>query len=275
MFQITPNVKWLALLNVAVFFLMMLVDKTFGVSTTSIFGLHDLHSPLFRPWQLLTHVFMHGNFGHLFSNMFALIIYGPMIEQYLGGKKFIQYYFITALGAMALHSAISFSEVSSWEKTYDQFIEAPNHSTFLDFVQSHEELQDDVPFNVGGSPTDAVSFAFLWEKQQNNPRMHELAIEYANLRYQEKRDVSTVGASGAVFGLILAFGILFGETMLYLYFLFPIKAKYIVLVHGALELFEAARNSVGDNVAHFAHIGGMVFGYLLLMYWKKGRKNLI
>ena len=105
--------------------------------------------------------------------------------------------------------------------------------------------------------------------------MRELALEYASARYAEKRDVPTVGASGAVFGLILAFGVLFGETMLYLYFMFPIKAKYIVLVHGAIELFGAARNSIGDNVAHFAHIGGMLFGYLLLVYWKKGRKNLI
>lgn len=275
MFQITPNVKWIALLNVAVFLLTGLMDQTFGISTHDWLGLHDFHSPLFKPWQIVTHVFMHGNFGHLFSNMFALIIYGPMIEQYLGGKKFLKYYFITAFGAMALHSAISYTEVSSWKKSYEQFASAPTPSNFLDFVQSHKELKGDVPFSVGGTPTEAVDFAFLWEKDPHNPRLKELAMGYASARYMEKRDVATVGASGAVFGLILAFGILFGETMLYLYFLFPIKAKYIVLVHGALEIFSAAKNSVGDNVAHFAHIGGMLFGYLLLLYWKKGRKKLI
>lgn len=272
--RLTPIVKWIALINVLVFFITNLVDQTFGVDTSRILAMHDISSPLFQPWQILTHVFMHADLGHLFSNMFALIIYGPLIENQWGGKRFLQYYLFTAFGAVLLHGGISYVETNKLTKVYEQYITNPNEETFLNFSESNSTAHHSLSFTKDGKEIDAEEFAMAWHKEPLNEQYKEVATQAINHYYIPRRDVATVGASGAVFGLIIAFGILFGEVMLYLYFLFPIKAKYIVLLHGGIEIYSAYQNNPGDNVAHFAHIGGMIFGYILIKFWRH-KKNSI
>ena len=168
---------------------------------------------------------MHGDFTHLFFNMFALWMFGKILENLWGAKRFLTYYMITALGAAALHLAVSQFQIF-------QLIENPE---ILELAKKG-----------------------LYNTSNMN-----------SLRLTQLVSTPTVGASGAVFGILLAFGILFPNTLLYIYFAIPIKAKYFVMIYGALELYSGLSNNPADNVAHFAHLGGMLFGYLLLKYWQK------
>ncbi|MBT3571448.1 MAG: rhomboid family intramembrane serine protease, partial [Flavobacteriales bacterium] len=169
---------------------------------------------------------MHGNFTHLFFNMFALWMFGKILENVWGAKRFLIYYMITALGAAALHLAVSQYQIY--------------------------ELSNEVP-----------NLIELAKKGLYNPSIEN------SLRLTQLVTTPTVGASGAVFGILLAFGMLFPNTLLYIYFAIPIKAKYFVMIYGALELYSGLSNNPADNVAHFAHLGGMLFGYILLKYWQK------
>ncbi|MBI3235624.1 MAG: rhomboid family intramembrane serine protease [Bacteroidetes bacterium] len=206
--------------------------------------------------------------------MFALIVYGPMIENRWGGKRFLKYYLLTAFGAVALHGSISYVETEKLTKVYDQYIEQPNADNFLYIAQKNPQAFQELTFSVNDKEIDPDEFALSWHRNQENPKYEEKATELVNQYYIPRRDGSTVGASGAVFGLIIAFGMLFGEVFLYLYFMFPIKAKYLVLLHGGLEIYSAYQNNPGDNVAHFAHIGGMIFGFILIKFWQHKKNSL-
>jgi len=186
------------------------------------------------PHQLVTHIFMHGNLTHLIFNMFALWMFGKVLENVWGGKRFLIYYMITGLGAAIIHLGVSQYEIMS--------LQAQISTTDL------SRLLDDGKY--------------ILENNQNytNPIMGKL-----NLLIH----TPTVGASGAVFGVLLAFGMLFPNALLYIYLAIPIKAKYFVILYGILELYAGISNNPADNVAHFAHLGGMIFGFLLIKYWKK------
>ena len=206
-----PVVKNLVILNS----IMLLITFLTGDFMYEKFALFYFESPLFKPYQLVTHMFMHGNFVHLFFNMYSLVIFGIVLEQVWGSKKFFIYYMVTGLGAAALHSLVLWLEVSSLEGAYQ-----------------------------AGNMMAATGI----ENLMRTP---------------------TVGASGAVYGVLLAYGMLFPNNVLQL--LFPpvaLKAKWFVLIFGAIELFLGISNT-GSNIAHFAHLGGMLFGYFLIIYWKK------
>tara|TARA_Y100000758_G_C15832113_1_gene342349 strand:- start:2 stop:640 length:639 start_codon:yes stop_codon:yes gene_type:complete len=204
-----------------------------GFDMYLFFGLHQFQSPDFMPHQLITHLFMHGNFTHLFFNMFALWMFGKVLENVWGGKKFLIYYMITGLGAAAIHLGVSQYEIMS--------LQAQISSNDLNTI-----------LNEGGNILSGG-------KNYTNPIMGKL-----NLLIH----TPTVGASGAVFGVLLAFGMLFPNALLYIYLAIPIKAKYFVILYGLLELYAGISNNPADNVAHFAHLGGMIFGFLLIKYWK-------
>ena len=222
--QLPEIIKNLLIINGLLFFATITLDN-FGIDLTKLLALHQFQSPNFRPHQLITHFFMHGDFTHLFFNMFALWMFGKILENLWGSKRFLTYYMITALGAAALHLAVSQFQIF-------QLIENPE---ILELAKKG-----------------------LYNTSNMN-----------SLRLTQLVSTPTVGASGAVFGILLAFGILFPNTLLYIYFAIPIKAKYFVMIYGALELYSGLSNNPADNVAHFAHLGGMLFGYLLLKYWQK------
>ncbi len=226
---ITQVVRNLIIIN-AIFFVATFV---FGSSSglpvlTQYLGAYYPSSPNFGPWQIVTHMFMHGGLAHIFFNMFALYMFGSTLERFWGPKRFLIYYFVCGLGAFFLHE-------------------------FVNGVQLYMEYG---LFFPSGSLFPASGQAI----------MNSAASSYF---------VPVVGASGAVFGLLLAFGMLFPNTKLFMIFIpVPIKAKYFVLGYGALELFQAFQNNPGDNVAHFAHLGGMLFGYILLKKWQNDKGNL-
>lgn len=218
-FQILPPIiKNLLIINVLFYFATIVLKQAEIVDLNYYLALFHWESPYFKPWQILTHMFMHGNFAHLFFNMFALWIFGNMLEGVLGEKRFIIFYLVCGIGAAALHMGVF-----------------------------HWEMRE--------------ALAYI---NSLNTEEYESIIWRPNL----KINIPTVGASGAVFGVLFAFGYLFPNIHIYLYFLFPIRAKYFVAVYALIELWQGFANNPGDNVAHFAHVGGMLFAYILFRIWK-------
>jgi membrane associated rhomboid family serine protease len=263
-----PVIKNLIIING----LVLLAQKTgemwgYDDWITRYFALHNVQSEFFMPHQLVTHLFMHGGFTHFFFNMFALWMFANMLENIWGAKRFLIFYFLCGLGAATLH-LITFSvEYHLLLNDANAFLQ---HSTPKQF----ERFLDDQPgvyrfFNN-------LEIRTLLNEWNKNP--YELNfIDQAKQCVIDYRDLSlnipTVGASGAVFGALAAFGYLFPNTLIYLYFFFPIKAKWFVILYAGAELWMGIRNS-GGNVAHFAHLGGALIGFLLVYYWnKKNRKT--
>ncbi|MDC1063525.1 rhomboid family intramembrane serine protease [Flavobacteriales bacterium] len=222
--ELPEVVKNLLILN-GLFFLATVSLNNLGIDLVKILGLHQFQSPDFRPHQLITHLFMHGNFTHLFFNMFALWMFGKILENVWGSKRFLIYYTITGIGAASIHLLISQYQI----------------------ISISNQIPEMVNLAVEGRYNPSIPIS---------KKLTQLII------------TPTVGASGAVFGLLLAFGMLFPNALLYLYFAIPIKAKYFVIGYGLIELYAGISNNPADNVAHFAHLGGMIFGFFLIKYWK-------
>ncbi len=236
--NIPPAVKIILLINIAMFLLSQLVAVTNYIDLNKILGLYFFKSDLFRPYQIVTHMFMHGGFMHILFNMYALWLFGQVIERVWGTKRFFIYYFITGFGAVILHS----------------FVE------YLRYLN----------ISAGMSP-EAINLVYSQGAEILASSKNYVAADLGqlNLLYH----IPTVGASGAIFGLLLAFGMLFPNTELYLMFIpIPVKAKYFVIGYGVLELGMGLNNATSDNVAHFAHLGGMLFGFILIKIWQK-KKN--
>ena len=186
--------KYLLIANFALWFIDILLERRFGMRLTNVLGLFYFQSNAFHIWQPLTYMFMHANMGHILCNMFALWMFGPVIENEWGSKKFALYYLVCGLGA-------------------------------------------------------ALTQELVW-----------MLTGHAGV---------TIGASGAVFGILFAFGWLFPDARLFLFLLpIPIRARIFVILYAAFELFAGLAPTTGDNVAHFAHLGGMLFGWLLILIWK-------
>ena len=207
--ELPEVVKNLLILN-GLFFLATVSLNNLGIDLVKILGLHQFQSPDFRPHQLITHLFMHGNFTHLFFNMFALWMFGKILENVWGSKRFLIYYMITGIGAASIHLLISQYQI----------------------ISISNQIPEMVNLAIEGRYNPSIPIS---------KKLTQLII------------TPTVGASGAVFGLLLAFGMLFPNALLYLYFAIPIKAKYFVIGYGLIELYAGISNNPADNVAHFAH----------------------
>ncbi|MBN3036073.1 MAG: rhomboid family intramembrane serine protease [Bacteroidales bacterium] len=232
-FNLLPMVvKNLLIIN-GLFFLAT-ISLSRMIDLTDMLGLHYPASPLFKPHQLITYMFMHGGFAHIFFNMFALWMFGNALENVWGPRRFLVYYMITGIGAGLLHLLVIHIQVAGIERN----------------------LSPEAISEVTGKGYDLLKEG----KNYSDSLLGKLNILY---------NTTTVGASGAVFGILLGFGMLFPNALIYLFFAIPIRAKYFVILYGAIELYAGIANNPGDNVAHFAHLGGMIFGYLLLIYWKK------
>ena len=231
-------VKNLLIIN-GLFFLATIALKPQGIDLELYFGAFYWDSVHFKPWQIITHMFMHGSFPHIFFNMFALWMFGTAIERIWGGKRFLLYYLVTGFGAFVLHYAVVAFQVH-------QLI-----------PQVSAEMVQDINEN---------GLNYLMRNQNyTNPSFAKLNLLY---------NIPVVGASGAVFGILLAFGMMFPNTrLMLLFFPVPIKAKYFVIGYGAIELFSGIANRPGDNIAHFAHLGGMLFGFILIKYWNNHKGN--
>ena len=212
--------KHLLVINVLMYLATVVLESRFGIDLAEYLGLHFFMASDFKVWQLFTYMFMHGSFMHVFFNMFAVWMFGRIMEQVWGSNRFLFFYLVCGVGAGLVQELVQ-------------------------YVQYAVELSHYTQVNVG--------YAVV--------RMDE----YLNL-------LTTVGASGAVYGILLGFGMTFPEEKIFIFPLpVPIKAKYFVVFYALVELLEGL--SLSDNVAHFAHLGGMIFGYILIRYWRNKHKN--
>ena len=241
MFTGLPTVvKNLLIINVLVF-LFTWVNRSAHIigDVETLFGLHYIGSPLFRPWQLLTHMFMHGGLWHILLNMFGLFMLGPRVEYRWGSQRFLTYYLLCGLGSAALYmgwqwfgarEALALASVEDLASVKRTVLEGARDGLVYSF-----------------SDGDAQKVYDLWR-------------------------IPMVGASGALFGILVAFGMLYPNVELttFVYFI-PInmKAKWFVAMYAAMELFSGVANVAGDNTAHFAHIGGLMVGFFLVRMYEK------
>lgn len=228
-------VKNLLIINILFFLGTYALYSSTGFDLAQFLGLHYPKSKHFGVWQIATYMFMHGGIWHIAFNMYALFLFGKVLEQVWGPKRFLNYYLVTGIGAALVQILVAFIQISYFTSN----VSAETLNTI---------------YNEG--------FMLLEQgKNYTDPTLGEL-----NIKLYQLINSTTVGASGAIFGLLLAFGMMFPEAQLMLIFPpIPIKGKYIAviaLVMGVVLDFQG-------NVAHFAHLGGVVFGYILILYWKK------
>ncbi len=212
--SITKN---LLIINVLAFFATWVFEKQ-GLDLTATFGLHFFMAKDFSFYQLVTYLFMHGSFMHLFFNMFAVWMFGTVMERVWGPKRFLIYYLVCGIGAGIIQEGVQ----------------------YINYANENLASYDFVMTSSGRITTEA--YLNLW---------------------------TTVGASGAVYAILLAFGMTFpNERMFIIPFPFPIKAKWLIGGYIVIEVWSAL-NTPGDGIAHMAHLGGMLFGFLLIRYWRK------
>lgn len=207
MMRLPTITKNLLLANFVAFLLDLLLQR-YGIQLSNLLGLHYVVASGFHVWQPFTYMFMHANWSHILCNMFAVLVFGPTLEESWGQRKFLIYYLVCGVGAAIVQECV-------WA------IQFQPHLTAM------------------------------------GPAMAAVANQLV-----------TIGASGAVFGVLFAFGWLFPDGRIYLYFIIPMRARTFVILYALLELFAGLAPTAGDNVAHFAHLGGMLFGWILLLWWR-------
>jgi membrane associated rhomboid family serine protease len=261
--NVPPAVLNLLIINV-ILFLATSLFRNQGFDLTRWLALYYPGSEFFRPYQLITHMFMHGGVTHLFFNMFALWMFGRVLEGVWGSQRFLIYYFITGLGAAGLHLLVNYFQLGNIAAEASAAINTMSPEVFAQFVK------DFFPRHM----SNIANFLEAWMNDPSNPGYAAEATSFVQNTVSQKINIPTVGASGAVFGVLLAFGMLFPNTRLMLIFPpIPIKAKWFVIGYGVIELYSGIANNPGDNVAHFAHLGGMIFGFLLIKYWNKNNRK--
>lgn len=262
-----PVVKNLLIINGLFYMASLAFHAQFNLDLTDYLGLHYFSSELFKPYQLVSYMFMHGSLDHVFFNMFALWMFGYSLENYWGSKRFLTYYMITGIGAALIYLGYESFQFHEIQTALDNFVINPSAYNYVAILNSHFSAFYDVP----QVRMEVAEFVRHWSLSPQDATYAQQAIKDIHQLMSFKADIPMVGASGSVYGVLLAFGMLFPNALLYVYFLFPIRAKYFVILYGALELYLGIANNPGDNVAHFAHLGGMLFGIIMILYWK--RKN--
>ena len=225
--NLTPVVKNLLIINI-IFYLATWVLGRAHVDLVALFSAFYFDSHFFKPWQIITYLFMHdpSSLWHILFNMFALYVFGPTLENTMGSKRFFNFYFIAGIGALLTNMVVQAIQIHSMIGTF----------TVTDWN------------SIAGSPI--------------SEKLQEIYL------------TPILGASGAIFGLLVAFGMLFPDVELYIMFIpIPVKAKYVVIGYVVIELFSGFGQFTGDSVAHFAHLGGALFGFIMIKIWGLSRRD--
>ena len=262
-FEVLPTIiKNLLIINGLVF----LAQNTFAGPTSSFsfedyFALHAWQSDLYKPWQLITHMFLHGDFSHILGNMFALWMFGSILENVWGPKRFLLFYMLCGVGAAVIHLAILSYQLVPLTNEYERLLllSKTNASGFTEAVYNYAARHRIPLTQILADNKVSLSTPGL------APQLMDLMTTY----YNKTVGTATLGASGAVFGILIAFVYLFPNTYIYIYFLFPVKAKWLGILYFGFELFKGIQNAAGDNVARWAHVGGALIGFVLVYIWKK------
>jgi membrane associated rhomboid family serine protease len=259
--SLPPVVKNIIIINVILFaatqFTLYVLNSDFMLRHLALFS---LKSPLFEPHQIITHMFMHAGLGHIFFNMFGVFMFGRILEQMWGSKKMMIFYTVTGLGAAVIHLTVNYFQMNHLIGLANAFYTSPDYDTFNAIVSK---------YSLGSMSTEVTNFMQDWFYKPDDLSFIPQAKEVIQYIITSNLQIPTVGASGAVFGLLIAFAMIFPDAELMLIFLpIPIKAKYMVPIYALAELFFGVAGFKWDNIAHFAHLGGALFGFLLVRYWK-------
>ncbi|PXV67461.1 membrane associated rhomboid family serine protease [Dysgonomonas alginatilytica] len=241
MFASVPPVTLNIIIINVLFWLVQVVFANKGIDISTYLGLHYFKSDLFYPHQLFTYMFLHDPSGitHVFFNMFAVFMFGRTLEMIWGGKRFLFYYITTGIGAALFNMLVVYIRINSAESALSPDILAEIYKNGAELISTGRNYADPLLGNFNALLNQTM-----------------------------------VGASGAVFGILVAFGMLFPNVeLMLLFFPVPIKAKYFVILYGIMELFMGVWDRAGDNVAHFAHLGGLLTGFILVLYWRRNNKR--
>lgn len=258
-FQMPPVVKNLLIINIIFFIAQSMLP--FGKEMTNMLGLHYWGSEGFRLYQLITYMFLHGGMEHLFFNMFALWMFGKLLESEIGSRRFLIFYLVSGMGAAIFNMGVMDLEFMGVKEAVSSFLANPTPADFSILASTKLTI-----INM-----DKLSpFVDAWMAAPDNATYIGESVSIVKYALSHQLDSSlTVGASGAIFGILLAFGLMHpNDRILLLIPPIPMKAKYFVMGYAAIELILGFANS-GGSIAHFAHIGGMLWGWALLYYWKK------
>ena len=256
--RLTPAVKTLLLVNIV----LHLAASFFGINLIDWGGLRYITAEDFGVHQFLTYMFLHAaGFGHLLGNMIGLFVFGPILESEWGSQRFMTYYLITGIGAGILFTAVDFYEVKRLEHKIDVYAAAPDVDAFYVLLEKNPEL-------IGNNAEAANTTLTNMRQYPGDSRFVRNSLDYINDAYWNFiNNKVMVGASGAIFGLIIAMALLFPNLQLFLLFPpIPIKMKYFALFYGLFELFQQI-NKANDGVAHLAHLGGMLVGFIMIKIW--------
>jgi membrane associated rhomboid family serine protease len=262
MFNITPTVRNLLIAN-GVFFL---AQMSLLPLLTQVGSLYPIGSPYFYPWQFFTYMFLHASWSHIIFNMLSLVSFGPLLEQRWGASRFLTFWLICGVGAGLLYEGVRGYELHKMEQARQEFHHSPTGGDFSNFFRSYFP--------------EATGYETLAAALQRNPQNAEYidaatqAVDGAVTETRDARNGGMLGASGAIFGLLFAFAYLFPNTKLIIFPLpIPIAAKYLVFGYTLLELYRGVHRVPGDNVAHFAHLGGLLIGFIVVKLWEGGREK--
>lgn len=245
----SPVMGNIIIINVLMLLATFTAGRVFNFDLVTTLGLYYPESEHFRPWQLVTYMFMHSGVSHLFFNMFALWMFGRTLEYTFGSKRFLFYYLFTGLGAMALHLVVLFLEIAPMQRAASEVVLNYSPEAFGEFMAKYFP-------GVLNVPAETVTSAAMGG---------EIMLQCIH----RVMDIPTVGASGAVYGVLLAFGVLYPNARIMLLFPpIPLKAKWFVVGYALIEIYLGFMQP-GSGVAHFAHVGGMIFGLLLILYWRR------
>lgn len=269
--RMTPAVKNLLIINVLLFAATYVFQHNLGIDLEKWLALHYVSASDFGLWQLVTFLFMHGGISHIFFNMFALWMFGTLIESAMGTRRFLSYYLVCGIGSGIVQEIAMTVDIAPLIEAVDATLSDLTSANIQGFLTNHA-----VAFS---SESSRLISEFVSSYNSTVGTNDEAAASLARtflMSYQDMYVNSqlTVGASGAVFGILLAFGMMFPNMTIFLMFPpIPLKAKWFVIIYGLIELFGGIHGGDYDNVAHWAHIGGMIFGFVLLRIWRIRRLN--
>jgi membrane associated rhomboid family serine protease len=259
MMQISPIVRNLLIMNILIFFI-----QSSSPYFLDWFAMHPVTSAKFQPHQLVSYMFLHANFRHLLSNMLGLFFFGPILEEHVfGSKRFVIFYLVTGVGAGLLDAGINYYELLQVQEAAQLYIKSPSPDGFLQFL--HQFAPE--------TKRSAMDFISTYEGSPTNSQYINESLSFVNSFYGNLSNGTMVGASGAVFGILGGFAFLFPNQELQLLFIpVPIKAKYLIGCYALYELYAGVQQRE-SGIAHFAHIGGLVFGILLIKIWGYRQRN--
>ena len=239
--ELTPVVKQILIGCIVLFIGTQLLAGRNDIDLYAMLSMHYPMNPLFKPWQIITHMFMHGGLAHIAFNMFAMVSIGVIIEKIMGSKRFLQLFFFSGLGAIALHLGIQAIQIHNLTGLWFPDLQA------LGLKVDGDRIFSDGVVIKTKEDLDAIGSMFFQ---------------------------SIVGASGALYGILVAFAFLFPNTeLIFMFIPFPIKAKYLEPINNGLDIVFGFGNFKWDPVAHFAHLGGAITGLALVYFWRKNDRQ--